>query len=118
MGSVERVVVLQGLVARAKWHQEMERREAEAKKASEAELYRKTHVKRTRNPPKPKDPTPAEPAATESSVLPAEEAVPILKSEGNDRDGPMADSDQQAAEPVEVRLLYGTTRLLATDAQL
>jgi hypothetical protein len=41
---------LQCLIAKARWHQALERAEMKKKKAAEAEQYRRTHQKRARSP--------------------------------------------------------------------
>lgn len=93
--------LVQGLVTKAKWQQELAKQKLAAKKAADEELYKKTHCKRIRNPSTPKDS-----ATTDSLQHPAAAADPVAASEVNEEgNGPMPESNEDEPAPIEVCLL-------------
>lgn len=83
----------------------MAQREAAAQKAAEDELYRKTHIKRVRNPVKSE---PLAPSDSPQPATPAEDPAPdpAPASESNEpAEGPPSDTAAQEEAPAEVRFL-------------
>lgn len=101
-GSPDQLARLQGLVAKAKWQQQMAQREAEAKKAAEDDLYRKTHCKRIRNSVTPETSAPTDsPRGVVIAATVEDSPAPESNETG---EVPLSDAAQEEA-PVEVCFL-------------